>query len=92
MSCEPHWRAYLAAEAKHEAASQALHKQSGIWGSIQEDLVPAFEDQDFGDRAALYEAAAAAQTDAVEKFARFYEHSRQHKGTVQHPGHDVAVS
>ena len=92
MSCEPYWREYLAAEAKHEAATQALHKQSGPWASTQEDLVPPLTDEDFRARAALYEAAAAAQTAAVEKFADFYNHSREHKGTVQHPGHDVAVT
>jgi len=92
MSCEPLWREYLAAEAKHEAATQALHKQGGAWGSVQEDLVPPLEDEAFRARARLYEAAAAAQTDAVEKFARFYEHSRNHTGTVQTAGHDVAVS
>jgi hypothetical protein len=92
MSCEPLWREYLAAEAKHEAATQALHKQRGAWASVQEDLVPPLEEQDFRDRAALYEAAAAAQTEAVEKFADFYKHNRQHEGNAQHPGHDVAVS
>jgi hypothetical protein len=92
MSCEPLWRDYLEARAKHEAATQALHKQGGAWGSVQEDLVPPLEDEDFRQRARLYEAAAAAQTDAVEKFARFYEHSRNHEGTVQTAGHDVAVS
>jgi hypothetical protein len=92
MSCEPLWREYLAAEAKHEAATQALHKQPGPWASVQEDLVPPLTDEDFRERARLYEAAAAAQTDAVEKFSRFYQHSRNHEGTVQHPGHDVAVT
>jgi hypothetical protein len=92
MSCEPLWREYLEAQAKHEAATQALHKQRGPWASVQEDIVPPLEDEDFRARARLYEAAAAAQTDAVEKFAAFYEHSRKHEGTVQTAGHDVAVS
>lgn len=92
MSCEDQWRAYLAAEAKHETATQALHKQSGPWASAQEDLVPPLSDEDFRERARLYEAAAAAQTDAVEKFSDLYKANRAHQGTVQHPGHDVAVS
>jgi hypothetical protein len=92
MSCEEAWRDYLAAEARHEAATQALHKQDGNWASVQEDLVPPFDDADFRKRASLYEAAAAAQTAAVEAFANLYEEHRRHVGGVQHPGHDVAVN
>jgi hypothetical protein len=92
MSCEDAWRAYLEAEAQHESATQALHKQDGRWASMQEDAVPAFEDGDFRTRAKLYEQAAAAQTAAVEAFARLYEEHRQHVGDAQHPGQDVAVN
>jgi hypothetical protein len=92
MSCESFWQEYLDAAAKHESATQALNKQRGPWASTQEDLVPAFSDDDFQERAHRYEEAAAAQTEAVEKFAQFYEHHRMHTGARQAPGHDVAVN
>lgn len=92
MSCEGTWREYLEATARHEAAAQALHKQSGNWSSHQEDVVPPLSQDDFQERAQLYEREAAAQANAIEKFTAFYREHKRHEGQVQSAGQDVAVS